>query len=128
MLNDVEIIDKSQGYSTASMLYIDGISMPVFGNTSEFDVQKRKGWIERTVRSTDDHSINNIEECTKTSQFWLNYISLGTRYPEIISKLTYREWDKDRCKTNADVENQKKSKKNKKRHITTQNAENNTKK
>jgi len=66
------------------------------GSVSESNVQKRKGWIERRLRKTGDYSLDNIVDCIKMSRFWLNYVSMGTRYPNIVDKKTYIEWDKDR--------------------------------
>jgi hypothetical protein len=96
--DDIDIVKKSTSCSKMSMLYINGMSISIFGCISEFDVQKRKGWIERRIRQTKDYSLENIVDTIKLSQFWLNYIQYGTRYPNVVDDEMYKEWDKDRVK------------------------------
>jgi hypothetical protein len=98
--NQIDVITKSLSCSNMSMMYINGTSVSVFGTVSEFDVQRRKGWIERKLRATQDYSIENIAKYAKMSIFWLNYVSMGTRYPNVIDKETYKQWDKDKVKPN----------------------------
>ena len=43
-----DIVNKSISCSKMSTMYIHGVSVSIFGSVSEFDVQKRKGWIEQT--------------------------------------------------------------------------------
>jgi hypothetical protein len=119
----IETVKKSISCPKMSIMYINGTSVCIFGGVSEIDVQRRKGWIERTLRTTENYTTDSIVDSIKMSRFWLNYVSMGTRYPNVIDKKTYREWDKDRTVFNpVDKPKQKKPKKNNNR-----NRRNNTK-
>ena len=98
MANEGDVIKKSVS-PRMSILYIGGLSVCIFAGNAEFDIQRRKGWIERIIRKSNDYSINNINDCVKTSRLWINYVQLGTRYAHI-DQQTYDEWDKDRIKLN----------------------------
>ena len=93
---DIDKIKESSGNSKMSIIYINGLCVSVMGCVSEIDVQYRKGWVERTVRKSGNCSIEHFVECIRMSRFWLNYITMGTRYPGIVSKQTYLEWDNER--------------------------------
>jgi len=112
--DEIDIIKKSTSCLKMSTMYINGMTYSIFGGVSEFDVQKRKGWIERKIRQTGDDSIDNVVECIKLSQFWLNYVELGSRYPNLIDDATYREWDKDRLQPK--LINTKRNKPNRSKH------------
>ena len=99
MSNEIDILFKSLSCNTMSTLYINGMSVSVFGAVSEFDIQRRKGWIEKKLRATHDYSVENIAKYMKLSIFWLNYVSMGTKYPNVVDNETYKQWDKDRYKT-----------------------------
>lgn len=98
IVSTTDIVKKSISCSKVSMMYINGTSIAIFGSVSEYDVQKRKGWIERRLRQSGNTSLENIMDCINLSRFWLNYVELGARYPNVVDDATYKEWDKDRVK------------------------------
>ena len=95
IVKPVETIKKSVS-TKMSMMYINGMSVSIMCDVNEMDVQRRKGWIERRIRESNDFSPENIVDSIKMSSFWLNYITLGTKYPNVIDNETYRKWSKDR--------------------------------
>ena len=92
----IDIINKSICANKMSMIYIRGMSVSILGSVTENDIQRRKGWIERRLRSVNNYSIKFIIDSISMSRFWLNYVSMGIKYPNIISEHTYIEWDNDK--------------------------------
>ena len=55
IVKPVETIKKSVS-TKMSMMYINGMSVSIMCDVNEMDVQRRKGWIERRIRESNDFS------------------------------------------------------------------------
>lgn len=95
MNDEFEIIKKSTSTPSMCLMTINGVSFCIFGGVTEFEVQKRKGWIERELRASGNYNLDEVANKIKLSNLWLNYTQLGSKYPSVIDEEIYAKWDKD---------------------------------
>ena len=86
---------RQKSCCSLTLLYISGKTVVIVGQPSEFNIEKRRGWIEKKIRKTNDYSIENISKCIKMSIFWRNYVEHGCKY-NVISEEQYKKWEREK--------------------------------